>query len=473
MGWLRSVRFQKKRAFAQLDDGSGGVQLLLRPDTTAGFDGLRAQLSTGASVRVRGSLQASPAAGQAWELVASDVELVGGCGEGYPLQKKWHSPEFLRGVAHLRPRTRGGGAVGRIRSALSLGTHEFFAARDFLHVHTPILTGCDAEGGGETFEAVPSGAPPAAQQQFFGQRAYLTVSGQLHGEALALAHGDVYTFGPCFRAEASHTTRHLAELWMIEPEMAWATLDDSINLAEDYCRAVLGGLLQSHAEDLELLQQLATQAAAERGGGGPEQETAGGEGEGGGPGLLREIEAVAEGAWGQISYREALSLLQQAEERRPGRFDAGAPSWGDDLAPEHERFLCVAAGGSDGAPGPVVVRDYPREGKAFYMRRNDDGETVAAMDVLFPRLAEVVGGGQREERLEPLQSSLAAQAAAHGEHGADAAAQLEWYVDLRRYGSVPHAGWGAGFDRLVQFATGRENIRDVIPFPRSRGHLHA
>ena len=499
MGWLRSVRFQKQRAFAHLDDGSAaaGLQVLLRPETTASFDALRAQLSTGCSVRITGTVQPSPATGQDWELVATGVELVGACDDTYPLQKKWHSPEFLRSIAHLRPRTRGGGAVARVRSALALSTHEFFGRRGFLHVHTPILTSCDAEGGGETFEVLSSqqaevgkaagtaavdaespgneaagGQPP----HFFGQRAYLTVSGQLHGEALALAHGDVYTFGPCFRAEASHTTRHLAELWMLEPEMAWATIDDAISLAEDYCKTTLGLLLRHHADDLELLQAVNTQQQKE--------EQAGAAGAGGHD-LLREIDSVCGSeAWAQMTYREAVSLLQDAEARRPGRFAAsgGAPSWGDDLGAEHERFLCRAVAEGSGSSSnvdtggsPVVVRDYPRELKAFYMRRNDDGETVTAMDVLFPRLAEVVGGGQREERLPLLLANMRGQSTQshHSQEPNGSAShterQLEWYSDLRRYGSVPHAGWGAGFDRLVQFATGKDNIRDVAAFPRTRG----
>ena len=503
MGWLRSVRFQKQRAFAHLDDGSvaAGLQVLLRPETTAGFDVLRAQLSTGCSVRITGTVQPSPATGQDWELVATGVELVGACDDTYPLQKKWHSPEFLRSVAHLRPRTRGGGAVARVRSALALSTHEFFGQRGFLHVHTPILTSCDAEGGGETFEVRPSqpaevdkaadtvavdaesvgdkaagGQPP----HFFGQRAYLTVSGQLHGEALALAHGDVYTFGPCFRAEASHTTRHLAELWMLEPEMAWANIDDAISLAEDYCKTTLRLLLRHHADDLELLQAVNTQQQKEE----QEGQYAGAAGVGGHD-LLREIDSVCGSEpWAQMTYREAISLLQDAEARRPGRFAAsgGAPSWGDDLGAEHERFLCkaVAEGSGSSSDGttkgsPVVVRDYPRELKAFYMRRNDDGETVTAMDVLFPRLAEVVGGGQREERLPLLLANMQGQLT-HSDDNQELAGsaiqngrQLEWYSDLRRYGSVPHAGWGAGFDRLVQFATGKDNIRDVVAFPRTRG----
>ena len=490
MGWLRSVRFQKKRAFAHLDDGSlaAGLQVLLKPETTQGFDSLRAELSTGASVRVTGSVQPSPAKGQDWELVATGVELVGACDDTYPLQKKWHSPEFLRGVAHLRPRTRGGGAVARVRSALALSTHEFFGQRGFLHVHTPILTGCDAEGGGETFEVLPSqqaaaslsstggggesgggesggGGGEPSSSHFFGQRTYLTVSGQLHGEALALAHGDVYVFGPCFRAEASHTSRHLAELWMIEPEMAWANLDDAISLAEDYCKTTLSSLLANHADDLELLQSIQQQQQAE------EEEQSDGFG------LMREIEGVCgSDPWTQITYTEAVAVLQDAEARQPGRFDQPLTCWGDDLGSEHERYLCSSVGENK----PLVVRDYPAEGKAFYMRRNEDGRTVAAMDVLFPRLAEVVGGGQREERLPILLSNLQAQQQAQaqqqqGEGGGGADSlnlnddQMEWYSDLRRYGSVPHAGWGAGFDRLVQFATGKDNIRDVVPFPRTRG----
>ena len=490
MGWLRSVRFQKKRAFAHVDDGSvaAGVQVLLRPETTANFDELRSQLGTGCSVRVTGTVQPSPAKGQDWELVATGVELVGACDDTYPLQKKWHSPEFLRSIAHLRPRTRGGGAVARVRSALALSTHEFFGQRGFLHVHTPILTSCDAEGGGETFEVLPSQqvgmkqaddtvsgeAGEAAAPHFFGQRAYLTVSGQLHGEALAMAHGDVYTFGPCFRAEASHTTRHLAELWMLEPEMAWANLDDAVNLAEDYCKTMLRSLLQHHADDLELLEAVNAQQ---------EGQQAGAAGVNGHD-LLHEINSVCSSEpWAQMTYREAIALLQDAEARRPGRFAAsgGAPSWGGDLGADHERFLCrVVAEGScssgdrDTNGSPVVVRDYPRELKAFYMRGNDDGETVAAMDVLFPRLAEVVGGGQREERLPLLLANMQTQATQSQEQEPNGSAshterQLEWYSDLRRYGSVPHAGWGAGFDRLVQFATGKDNIRDVVAFPRTRG----
>jgi asparaginyl-tRNA synthetase len=394
-------------------------------------------------VEARGALRASPAAGQDKELAVETLRLIGEApADRYPLQKKKHSFEFLRGIAHLRPRANTFGAVARIRNALSMAVHRYFQERGFVYVHTPIITASDAEGAGAQFQittldldALARGASPPAggidySRDFFGTKTALTVSGQLEAEALACALTRVYTFGPTFRAEHSNTVRHLSEFWMIEPEIAFADLDTLMDMAEEFLKTLLAGLLADCAGDLAFFD-----ARVE-------------------PGLLKRLERIAcGGAFTRITYTEAIARLERAAENGAA-FDF-APFWGCDLQSEHERCLTAAVG------GPVIVTDYPKEIKAFYMRQNDDGRTVRAMDILVPRLGEIIGGSQREERLPQLAARLQAL-------GLDPAS-YEWYLDLRRFGSVPHAGFGLGFERLIQYVTGMQNIRDVIPFPRSPG----
>ncbi|MEI6532085.1 MAG: asparagine--tRNA ligase, partial [Chlamydiota bacterium] len=349
--------------------------------------------------------------------------------ESYPLQKKRHSFEFLRTIAHLRPRTNTQGAVARIRNALAYATHRFFQERGFLYVHTPIITASDCEGAGQMFR-VSTLAPGEKDfsKDFFNKEAYLTVSGQLNGEAFATALSDIYTFGPTFRAENSHTSRHLAEFWMIEPEMAFADLKDNMDLAEAYLKFTLRHLLEEHREDLQFFDDFIEK------------------------GLISRLENVVSHDFIRLAYTEAVEILK----RSPKSFEFPV-EWGADLQSEHERYLA-----EEHFKKPVILTDYPKDIKSFYMRQNADGKTVAAMDVLVPKIGEIIGGSQREERLDVLQNRLRESNLPEESYW--------WYLDLRRFGSVPHSGFGAGFERLVLFATGMENIRDIIPFPRSPGH---
>jgi len=435
-GWVRTLRSGKGVAFAALNDGScfASLQVVIEAGSP-GFD-LVLQLGTGACIAVRGALVASPASGQAWELKAEHVELLGGADESYPLQKKRHSLEFLRSIAHLRPRSNTFGAVFRMRSQLAFAVHRFFQERGFVYVQTPIITANDCEGAGEMFRVstLDPLAPPLQagqvdwKQDFFGERTGLTVSGQLQGELFATAFSDIYTFGPTFRAENSNTSRHAAEFWMIEPEIAFADLADDCQLAEDFLRYLVGYALEHCREDLDFFNERIE------------------------PGLIAKLEELARATFHRVSYTEAVERLQAS-----GRSFEFPVAWGSDLQSEHERFLTEELFG-----GPVFVTDYPKGIKAFYMRLNDDGRTVAAMDLLVPRVGEIIGGSQREERLEVLQARMAEQ----GMHAED----LDWYLDIRRWGSCPHAGFGLGFERLLMYLTGMENIRDVIPFPRTPGN---
>jgi asparaginyl-tRNA synthetase len=435
-GWARSIRRGKDVAFIALNDGSclAHLQVVLTADLD-NFDTL-VRCGTGAALTVEGALVASPAAGQAWEVHARRVTLLGEATGDYPLQKKRHSFEFLRSIAHLRPRANTFGAVFRMRSALALAVHRFFRERGFLYVHTPIITANDCEGAGEMFRVttLPAEAPPQQQgridwqQDFFGQRTGLTVSGQLQGELFAMAFADIYTFGPTFRAENSNTSRHAAEFWMIEPEMAFADLADDCALAEDFLRFLVTVALQECGEDLAFFDQ-----RIERG-------------------LIDRLEALAAAEFARMTYGEAVERLQRA----PVSFQFPV-AWGTDLQSEHERYLTEQVVG-----GPLFVTDYPADIKAFYMRRNDDGRTVAAMDLLVPRVGEIIGGSQREERLEVLEDKMRQVGIAPD--------SLAWYLDTRRWGSCPHAGFGLGFERLLMYVTGMENIRDVIPFPRTPGN---
>jgi asparaginyl-tRNA synthetase len=434
-GWVRTVREQKAFAFVELNDGStlSNLQVVVDP-SLSGY----AQLSTGASAAVTGTLVESPGQKQKWELRATAIHLFGACNaEEYPLQKKRHSFEFLRTIAHLRPRTNTQGAVTRLRNALACATHAFFQERGFLYVQTPIITASDCEGAGQQFlvTTLDLNKPPRHSDgtvdfshDFFGKPAYLTVSGQLNGEAYACALSDIYTFGPTFRAENSNTSRHLAEFWMIEPEMAFADLQDNMECAEAYLRFAVRHILQHCAEDLEFFD-----AFIEKG-------------------LLERLRLVADSPFARLTYTQAIEIL-----KRSGKSFEFPVEWGCDLQSEHERYLA-----EEHCKKPLILTDYPQKIKAFYMRANEDGKTVAAMDVLVPKIGELIGGSQREERLDALEAKIRA-------FGLDPAAYW-WYLQLRRYGSVPHAGFGAGFERLVLFATGMENIRDVIPFPRFPGH---
>jgi asparaginyl-tRNA synthetase len=435
-GWVRSLRAGREIAFISLNDGSclTSLQVVAEHDLDD-FAGI-CRIGTGSAVAVRGTLRPSPAAGQAMELLAAEVVLVGAADESYPLQKKRHTFEYLRTIAHLRPRTNTFGAVFRLRSSLAQAVHRFFAERGFLYVQTPIITASDCEGAGEMFRVttLPPANPPLQagavdfREDFFSRPTSLTVSGQLEGELFAQAFADIYTFGPTFRAENSNTARHAAEFWMIEPEMAFADLMDDAGLAEEFFRYLCRHALENCAEDMAFFD-----AQIEKG-------------------LLERIRRVAESSFAVMEYSEAVRRLEKA----PASFQFPV-AWGVDLQAEHERYITEQVVG-----GPVFLINYPRDIKAFYMRQNDDNRTVAAMDLLVPKVGEIIGGSQREERLDLLTARMRAT-------GIDPDS-LWWYLDSRRWGSTPHAGFGLGFERLIMYITGMENIRDVIPFPRTPRH---
>ena len=437
-GWVRSARRGKEVSFIALNDGScfDSLQLVLSPEI-ANYEQL-CRVGTGASLSAVGTLVESPAAGQQWELQVIRAEIVGAADDSYPLQKKRHSFEFLRSIAHLRPRSNSFGAVFRMRSALSFAVHKFFQERGFIYVQTPIITANDCEGAGEMFRVstLDASDPPKLEgaidwsQDFFGERTGLTVSGQLQGELFATAFSDIYTFGPTFRAENSNTSRHAAEFWMIEPEIAFANLADDCQLGEDFLRYLVTYALENCQEDLNFFNQRIEK------------------------GLIDKLEALAKAEFKTISYTEAIELLLKAKQK----FEFPV-QWGCDLQSEHERYLTEQV-----FDGPLFVTDYPKDIKAFYMRLNDDQKTVAAMDLLVPRVGEIIGGSQREERLDVLQARMD-DCGVPQEH-------LQWYLDIRRWGSCPHAGFGLGFERFLMYVTGMENIRDVIPFPRTPGNAH-
>jgi asparaginyl-tRNA synthetase len=437
-GWVRTRRDAKGFSFLELNDGSCLKNLQVIVDEAVPAFARLKDVTTGAAVAVTGALVESPGAGQKWELRAADLELIGTADpENYPLQKKRHTDEFLRTIAHLRPRTNKYGALFRIRSESAFAVHRFFRDRGFYYLHSPIITGSDCEGAGEMFRvtalppaahAAPEGAGPFAAD-FFGKEASLTVSGQLEAELFASALGNVYTFGPTFRAENSNTPRHAAEFWMIEPEMAFADLADDMDLAEDLVKAMTGHVLEHCREDLELFAKFVDKT------------------------LMANLETVVAEPYVRLPYAEAIGVLKAS-----GRAFEFPVEFGADLQTEHERFLC-----EEHFKKPVIVYDYPRGIKAFYMRLNDDGRTVAAMDLLAPRVGELVGGSQREERLDVLSRRI--------EEAGMKPENYWWYLDIRRYGTVPHAGFGLGFERFLMMATGVTNIRDVIPFPRTPKHL--
>ncbi|MDR1363893.1 MAG: asparagine--tRNA ligase [Spirochaetaceae bacterium] len=438
-GWARTKRDMKNLVFVEVNDGScfAGIQCAFdKAMLDAKTETALSRLTAGASVRVRGRLVTSPASGQSVEIAGEELVIIGSAGaDDYPLQKKHHSLEFLREIAHLRARTNTFGAVARVRSRLAFAVNRFFEENGFFLVHTPIITANDAEGAGAMFQVTTldlaalakSAAPPVWSRDFFAKRCYLTVSGQLEAETYAAALSRVYTFGPTFRAENSNTVRHLAEFWMIEPEMAFAELPDLMALAEDFLKYLFRDALEKSGDDLAFFDQRVQK------------------------GVIENLQNVADSKFAHITYTDAINELQKSKVDFEFK-----PVWGCDLQTEHERYLTENI-----ASGPVIVTDYPKEIKAFYMKLNGDDKTVRAMDVLVPRLGEIIGGSQREENLQTLERRMA-------ELGMNAK-DYSWYLDLRRYGTVPHSGFGLGFERLVQYVTGMANIRDVIPYPRAAG----
>jgi len=435
-GWVRTLRESKECAFLEINDGSCLNNLQVVVDAGHPEYAICHTITTGSSVRVSGTLVASPGKGQQVEMQAGEIELVQAADSDFPLQKKRHGFEYLRTIAHLRIRSNTFGAIGRLRSALFFAVHQFFQERGFIYLQAPIITASDAEGAGEMFRVTtlepgqePTGKTPDWSGDFFGKRANLTVSGQLQAEAFALAFHDVYTFGPTFRAENSNTSRHAAEFWMIEPEIAFADLAANRTLAEDFIRNVIGVGLERCAEDMAFFDERIEK------------------------GLLEKLEHILASPFETITYTEAVKMLEDS-----GQTFEYPVGWGRDLQSEHERYLTEQRIGR-----PTFVVDYPREIKAFYMRQNDDGKTVAAMDLLVPGVGEIIGGSQREERLDVLTARMAEMGIPQEEYG--------WYLDLRRYGSAPHSGFGVGFERLLMYMSGLSNIRDVLPFPRTPGNV--
>lgn len=436
-GWVRSRRDSKGGfSFIEVSDGSSIRTLQVVADARLpNYDSDILRLNTGASLSVEGLYVQSQGKGQSGELQATSIVAHGFVEEDYPLQKKRHSFEFLREISHLRPRTNTLGAIARLRSTLSFAVHRFFHERSFVQVHTPIISGLDAEGAGQLFRVttLESGGSKSSdkapyEKDFFGKPTFLTVSGQLQAEAYALALSNVYVFGPTFRAENSNTSRHLAEFWMVEPEVAFCDLDQDAALAEEFLKYVLKAALNECSDDMAFFAQFVDKQAVSR------------------------IEHIISKEFERMTYTKAVELLQAS-----GKAFEFPVEWGRDLQSEHERWLTETHVGR-----PVIVTDYPKDIKAFYMKQNEDGRTVRAMDVLVPRIGEIIGGSQREDRLEVLKSAMAER----GMHGQE----LEWYTDLRRFGGVPHSGFGMGFERLIQYVSGMENIRDVIPFPRTPKH---
>ena len=432
-GWVRTRRDSRTFSFIELNDGSclNNIQVIA-DDQLENYEQIK-KISTGSSVGITGTMRESPGKGQKWEIHAGKIEIINIAPDDYPLQKKRHTDEFLRTISHLRPRTNKYGAAFRIRSRLSYAIHSYFQDLGFTYIHTPILTGSDCEGAGELFrvstlEFMNRDAPVDFSEDFFGEETFLTVSGQLNVESYCLALKNVYTFGPTFRAENSNTSRHLAEFWMIEPEMAFADLNDNADLAEEYVQYLVRYVLDHCDDDLAFFNKWVEE------------------------GIVDHLEFVADSEFERITYTEAIDVLEKSGET----FEYPV-AWGSDLQSEHERYL------AEHLQRPVVVMNYPEDIKAFYMRRNDDGKTVAAMDVLAPGIGEIIGGSQREERLEVLEARML-------ETGMDKDPYW-WYLESRKFGTVPHSGFGLGFERLLMLVTGISNIRDVIPFPRTPNNL--
>ena len=435
MGWVRALRDGKSFAFIELNDGScfKSVQVVFERDTLKNYDEIAHQ-NVGASLVVTGTVVLTPENRQPFEIKAESISVMGASSPDYPLQKKRHSPEFLREIAHLRPRTNLFRAVFRVRSEAAFAIHSFFNARGFVYVHTPIITGSDCEGAGAMFQVTTLDlekvkCEPDYKKDFFGKKASLTVSGQLNAEAYAMAFADVYTFGPTFRAERSNTTRHAAEFWMIEPEMSFCDLEGDMDVAEAMVKSVIAHVMDTCADELEFLNNFVDKE------------------------LLARLKNVAESDFVRLPYTEAIEILKKADVK----FEFPV-YWGCDLQSEHERYLTEKVYGK-----PVFLIDYPKEIKAFYMRLNDDGRTVAACDLLVPGIGELIGGSQREEREDVLLARMKEMNLRPEDYG--------WYLDLRRYGGTVHAGFGLGFERMIMYLTGVANIRDVLPFPRTVGNL--
>jgi len=455
-GWVRTKRGSKNVSFVALNDGSTINSLQLVLDVASFDEAELRRITTGASLAAYGKLEASQGSGQSVELVVQKVEILGEADpEAYPLQPKKHSMEFLREIAHLRPRTNTFGAVFRVRHEMAYALHSFFHEKGFFYLNSPILTASDAEGAGETFKVttldldnVPKNEEGLVdyKQDFFEKETNLTVSGQLEGELAALAISEIYTFGPTFRAENSNTTRHLAEFWMVEPEMAFYDLEDSMDLAEEMLKHLCEHALKYCKDDLDFLSDRLQKEESSK----PQSERSD-------MTLLERLAFVVENDFERVSYTEAIEILKRSKPNQKKKFQYLINEWGADLQSEHERFLVEKH-----FKKPVILYNYPKGIKAFYMRQNDDEKTVAAMDVLFPGIGEIVGGSQREERLEKLEKRM--------EEMDIPAEEMSWYLDTRRYGTVPHSGYGLGFERMIQFVTGMGNIRDVIPFPRTPGN---
>ena len=437
-GWVRTKRGNKNVSFIALNDGSTINNIQIVCDAAKFDEELMKQIGTGACLAVKGRLVASMGSGQAVEIQADEIEIYGTADATYPLQKKGHSMEFLREVAHLRPRTNTFGAVLRIRHAMAFAIHNFFNSKGFFYLHTPLITASDAEGAGAMFQVTTLDLNDVPKTEdgkvdfssdFFGRQTSLTVSGQLEGELGAMALGNIYTFGPTFRAENSNTPRHLAEFWMIEPEMAFYDINDNMDLAEEFIKYCVQYALDNCADDIKFLNDMFDKE------------------------LIERLQGVLKDSFVRLTYTEGVKILEDAVASKGVKFEYPV-GWGIDLQSEHERYLV-----EQHFRKPVILTDYPKEIKAFYMKMNDDGKTVRAMDVLFPKIGEIIGGSQREESLEKLENIIA-------ERKMDTR-NLWWYLDTRRFGTAPHSGFGLGFERLLMFVTGMTNIRDVIPFPRT------
>ncbi|GHM98722.1 asparagine--tRNA ligase [Cytophagales bacterium WSM2-2] len=452
-GWVRTLR---NNQFIAINDGSTINNIQAVVELNSLDESTLKRITTGACLSITGELIPSPAKGQAVEIKVKELEVLGDSdAEKFPLQPKKHSMEFLREIAHLRARTNTFGAVMRVRHAMAFAVHKFFNDRGFFYIHTPVITGSDAEGAGAMFRVttLDINKPPRDEQghidhkqDFFGRETNLTVSGQLEGETYALALSDIYTFGPTFRAENSNTTRHLAEFWMIEPEMAFYDIHDNMQLATDLLQYLVKYALDNCADDLEFLNKRAQEEEAAK----PQDQRSE-------LGLIDRLKFVVENDFQRLSYTEAIDILKNSNPNKKKKFQYLIEDWGVDLQSEHERYLVEKH-----FKKPVILYNYPKGIKAFYMRQNEDGKTVAAMDVLFPGIGEIIGGSQREERYENLVQRVREMKLPEKE--------LWWYLDLRRFGSAPHSGFGLGFERLILFVTGMTNIRDVIPFPRFPGN---
>ena len=434
-GWVRTKRGNRNIAFIALNDGSTINNIQIVVETAAFSEDILKKITTGACIGVKGALVKSVGSGQAVEIQAKEITIYGEANpDSYPLQKKGHSMEFLRTIAHLRPRTNTFGAVLRIRHAMAFAIHKYFNDKGFVYLHTPIITASDCEGAGEMFQVttLDLNNPPRTEggqvdysQDFFGKQTSLTVSGQLEGELGAMALGEIYTFGPTFRAENSNTPRHLAEFWMIEPEMAFYDIEDNMELAEDFIKYLVRYALENCMDDIRFLNDMFDKE------------------------LIERLESVIKTDFVRLTYTEGIKILEESGEK----FEFPV-SWGVDLQSEHERYLVEKH-----FKRPVIMTDYPKEIKAFYMKQNEDGKTVRGMDVLFPKIGEIIGGSEREASLEKLEARISELGMSRN--------TLEWYLDTRRFGSAPHSGFGLGFERLLLFVTGMGNIRDVIPFPRT------